>query len=278
MTDEPAAGFEELLKPKPKPARSRPSRPLPTNRIAFPKQLEILRAYAALSGPQSKPVSNKALAGIVKLAADTVSLVNPFLADAYLLIKIDNGYAPTEDVQSFARAFDWSPDTAAERLAPTLARTWFWDVLQPRLQMRTISEKDAVQALAEFVGASREYEPQLATILDYLTVAGLVERDGGMVRRTSKAPARDEPVKDEPKDEQVAERHMPREPQVLVQQAQARIYGGGSPQGAIAFDVSVRVSMAEMSGWSADRIAAFFGGVAQVLAAKGKAEEVDEGT
>jgi hypothetical protein len=256
----------------PQPARSsrsRPSRPLPTNRIAFPKQMELLRAYAALSGPQSRPVGNKALAGIVKLAADTVSLVNPFLADSFLLIKIDNGYAPTDDVQSFAKAYDWSPDSAAERLAPTLSRTWFWEVLQPRLQMRAISEKDAIQALAESVGASREYEPQLGTILDYLAAAGMVERDGGMVRRRSKAPSESQAPDEAPADqgrEQQPAREAPRSTVFVSSAAQPT-------QGVIAFDISVRVSMAEMSGWSSDRIAAFFGGVAQVLAAKGRAEE-----
>ena len=40
--------------------------------------------------------------------------------------------------------------------------------------------------------------------------------------------------------------------------------------------MSVNVTMSEMSGWQADRIAALFAGVAQVLAAKGNVEQ--EGT
>ena len=39
------------------------------------------------------------------------------------------------------------------------------------------------------------------------------------------------------------------------------------------FHVSVRVDMKEFSGWQPDRIAAFFGGIAQVLAAKGTVEK-----
>jgi len=41
-----------------------------------------------------------------------------------------------------------------------------------------------------------------------------------------------------------------------------------SRDGAISLDIRVSVSMAEMQGWSADRIGAFFAGIAQVLAAK----------
>jgi hypothetical protein len=35
--------------------------------------------------------------------------------------------------------------------------------------------------------------------------------------------------------------------------------------------------MAEMAGWQADRIASFFAGIAQVLAAKGSIEKVATG-
>jgi hypothetical protein len=41
----------------------------------------------------------------------------------------------------------------------------------------------------------------------------------------------------------------------------------------VQFHVSVKVDMAEFAGWSADRITAFFGGIAQVLAAKGTLEK-----
>src|SRR5207249_11940314 len=37
--------------------------------------------------------------------------------------------------------------------------------------------------------------------------------------------------------------------------------------GSIAYDVSIRVRMSDMGGWSADRISSFFTGLAQVVAA-----------
>jgi hypothetical protein len=45
-------------------------------------------------------------------------------------------------------------------------------------------------------------------------------------------------------------------------------------EGAVQFHVAIRVSMQEMSGWTPDRITAFFAGLAQVLAAKKGTEEL----
>lgn len=42
-----------------------------------------------------------------------------------------------------------------------------------------------------------------------------------------------------------------------------------STEGVVQFHVSVKVDMAEFAHWQADRIAAFFNGIAAVLAAKG---------
>ena len=44
-------------------------------------------------------------------------------------------------------------------------------------------------------------------------------------------------------------------------------------EGAMRFNVSFTVDMAEMANWRADRIAAFFAGIAQVLAAKAEVEK-----
>ncbi len=44
------------------------------------------------------------------------------------------------------------------------------------------------------------------------------------------------------------------------------------PEGFVRVAVSIRVDMAEFSGWKLERIAAFFAGIAQVLAAKGNVE------
>jgi len=45
------------------------------------------------------------------------------------------------------------------------------------------------------------------------------------------------------------------------------------PSGVVQFVVNVRVEMSEMRNWRPERIAAFFAGIAQVLAAKGSVEQ-----
>lgn len=44
-------------------------------------------------------------------------------------------------------------------------------------------------------------------------------------------------------------------------------------EGTIQFHLSVKVNMAEFKGWPPDTVAAFFGGIAQVLNAKAALEK-----
>ena len=44
-------------------------------------------------------------------------------------------------------------------------------------------------------------------------------------------------------------------------------------EGVVQFHVSVKVDMKEFAGWEPERIASFFSGIAQVLAAKGNVEQ-----
>lgn len=251
-------------------ARSRPQRPLPTNRIAYPKQLDLLRAYVAASGPTGKAVANKDVAGIVKLSADTISLGNAFFSDVGFLQRLDSGYVPADEVKAFARAHEWQPDSAPERLAPLVEHSWFGETLLTRLQFNAMEEAEAVQVLAEAIGAGPAYRPQINTLIDYMESSGLIVRDGNMIRR----------VRDrQPNQPERAVAHEQPQASQAAQPAAAHPSRGVSTsfsqaaQGLVAFDVSVRVNMSEMANWTPDRIQAFFAGIAQVLAAKGRIEE-----
>lgn len=52
----------------------RSTKPLPTNRVAFVKQLEIIRDYAAACGDARKAVANKQVADIVRLKSAWASV------------------------------------------------------------------------------------------------------------------------------------------------------------------------------------------------------------
>jgi hypothetical protein len=68
-------------------SKSKPHRALPTDRVGFEKQLAILRAYAAASGPERKAVSNEEVGAIVPIHKNTVSICNPFFVDTGLLTR-----------------------------------------------------------------------------------------------------------------------------------------------------------------------------------------------
>lgn len=247
-------------------SKDKPTRILPTERVQFTKQLNLLRAYAAVSGQTNKDAKISDVAQVAKLNGSTVSLCNGFFVDVGFLERVANGgFTPSEEVQAYLRAFSWTPDVAAHKLAPRLRTTWFFERLQPKLAMGGVSEAEAVHDLADAASAGTRYAPQLELLLDYLEAAGLIRRDGGIIRegptaghqrgeRQSAPPP--PPVRNVTSSDAATGREavVPPQPTVTAQ--------------GIRFSIDLNVDMAEISTWSADRITAFFAGVAKVMAAK----------
>jgi hypothetical protein len=250
---------------------SKPNKYLPTDRITFPRQLDLLRGWAAASGPTAKVVSNNDVGPIVKMTGSTVSINNAFLGQNGFLAKADGGYIPTPDVFSFLRAYEWSPDTAATKLAPIVSRTWFAEELLPKLTFGPLTTAEAIQHLADVCNAGPDYRGQLRFLLEYMNASGLIEWDGNQVRKgsstvtTSTAPNTD-----------IVQ--TPSNPPPLASEPSKRTGPTffGTTEGAVNFNVSVRVDMGEFANWKPERIAAFFNGMAQVLAAKADVEKVNE--
>jgi hypothetical protein len=265
-------------KAAPKPARAaasaaKPSKFLPTDRITFSRQLDVLRGWAAASGPNSKIVSNDDVGRIVKMAGSTLSMNNAFYSQSGLLLKADGGYTPAPEVFSFLRAYEWSPESAATKLAPILNKTWFADELLPKLAFGPLTADEAIQRLADACTAGPDYRSQLRFLLDYLGSAGLIEWDGNQVRKgaasmpatTSTGPSTD-----------IVQ--TPSNPPPSAQESPKRTAPTffGTTEGAVNFNVSVRVDMGEFASWKPERITAFFGGMAQVLAAKADVDKAEE--
>jgi len=254
---------EDLTKQNGDKKRTRPTKTLPTDRITFTKQIEILRAYGTLSGAAGRSVvANREVAEAMNMQPSTVSLANPFFVSVGLLQKAEDGSIPSSHVIEMIRAKDWTPETATHKLAPPLRDSWFGTVLMPKLSFAPMSEDAALAKLAEACTATPEYKPQLRMLIDYLIVAGLVERDGEQL----KAAKADGAV---PKGEATAPATKPPE----RDRAQVATGFTQSPEGAVNFHISIRVEMAEFAGWHPDRIAAFFTGIAKVLAAKADVEQ-----
>lgn len=253
-----------------KSPRPKPKKILPTERITFPKQLDILRAYAIASGVEKKPVNNSDVAVIVNLASPTVSLSNAFFVDAGFLTKAEGGYLPSDVVLAFSRAYEWDAELAPEKLAPLIEQTWFAVALLPRAKFRSIDDNEAIVTLAEAAEADTSYKPQLRMLIEYLEKANLLQRVEGNLLRAGKRLATFKTQVHIPNvGASTGDAVKPLEVDATPPVIDKPMFGG------IQFDISVKVNMAELAGWSPERITAFMTGLAQVIAAKGKVEGVD---
>ena len=244
-------------------ARPEPQEQLPTDRIAFDKQLKFLLAYAAASDNGAKAVSNEDVAGLVEMNASTVSLANAFFVKMGFLARSGREYTPAKEVLEFKLADEWDPEGAPAKLAPLVERSWFAQALRPKLQMRPVDEVEAISDLAQRAMVTPDYKPQLKMLLNYLTRTGLVRQDGDKLTWIRKGHDTSESKPTPP-----TEKPRPS-------------FGGGSHaeqppiggQGGINFSVNIAVSAADIGRWSPERIQAFFSGLAAVLAAKAGMED-----
>lgn len=258
-----SAAADEQAAPK---ARSKPNKTLPTDRITFTRQLDLLRAWAAASSPSGKVVSNTDVADMVKMMSSTVSLANPFFASIGLLQKAEGGYIPSPDVIAYHRAAEYS-EFPSHKLAPLVRDSWFGLALLPKLAYRPLSESEALGVLHDASQASGDYRQQIKMLLEYLIAGGVAQREGDFIKSAKPAFEFGPPSS-------AAETERTSEPEIATQPKQnvATAYAA-SPEGGISFHISVKVNMEQFATWKPERITAFFAGIAQMLAAKAKIEE-----
>jgi hypothetical protein len=265
------AGPEKSAEPRsnkqPPKQRERATQVMPCIRIALTKQLDILRGYAAASGPGANHVTIREVAKIAKVADSSVSLTTPFFIAVGLLMKLEQKgeawkYVPSQEVINFAKAYEWNRDTATFKLAPAFSESWAGKALSKRLSFAPLTEAEAIAELAEQASAGPHYKAELRLILDFMESSGVIQRDNGVVRL-----ARQNPQGITPAPEREAET-----PQKEKSSAIATSFLQPA-QGVVNFHVDVKINMDEFANWPADRIASFFAGIAQVLAAKGALEK-----
>lgn len=252
-------GAGEVLKAP----KSKPTKPLPTARIAFTKQLDVLRAYAAISGQSAKPATNKEVGDIMKMVETTVSMGNAFFCAIGLLQRTDAGFVPSSEVMNYSRAYAWKPEGAAHQLSPAIRAAWFSEALLPKLGFGPLEEDDALARLAQTAAAGPEYRNQLKVCLEYMEAAGIITRDGTILRlnKDSALPKAAETVDTAPTPE--------------PGQTKPGSVATGFTQSAnlFQFHIDINVDLNELREWKPERIAALFAGIAQVISAKGGLEQ-----
>ncbi len=247
---EPAAVNIEKAK------RPEPQEPLPTDRVSVPKQLEYLAAYAGASDKGQRSVSNETIADVVKMKASTVSLANSFFLKMGFLSRTGREYIPSKEVLEYKLAIDWNDADAAHKLAPLIERSWFAQTLRPKLEMRSVEETEAIADLAQRAMADKHYQPQIRALLDYMEKTGIIRREGSLIFLNRRGQTNTQEATIAP-----PSKPIPREEADFDDAALAQ-------KGAIHLAVTINVDLEQIARWRPDRITAFFGGLAQVLAAQ----------
>ena len=264
---------EDPAKAAPEEGKSQPTKRLPTYRIKFSKQLDIIRTYGVKSQNGARAANYKDVSEVVGIHANTISLLVGFLVENGFLERNGDATMPTKPVLEFAQAYSWSPDIAPKKLAPIIRRAWFGELLLEKLAYRSMAEEEAVAELGGAISAGTELKSQVATLIEYAIATGLVRRDGSLLSlgEGAAAPSSELTVSRQEKSQQGSEQ---RDGAPLSARSSSAATSSSfmTTEGAVQFHVSIRVTMQEMAGWAPDRISAFFAGLAQVLAAKKGAE------
>jgi hypothetical protein len=158
------------------PRRPRATRALPTDRMRFEKQVEVLRAFSVASRDGALPVDANMLSSFSNVAAVTVVLDNNFFLESGLITRVKKGqYIPVAEVNEFRRLFTFNDPQASRVLAPVLEKTWYFEALRIFDEMGSPSRAQAVRLLADHAGADGSFTAQIELLLDWLCFVGLVE-------------------------------------------------------------------------------------------------------
>jgi hypothetical protein len=162
--------------------RARLNHTLPTDRIGFTKQVDIIRAYAAAYDKLGGPVGNSDVASFVGMAEATVAMANAFLTDTGLLSGDAGKFTPTQPLIEYFKVHQFSPERAWAKLAPLFERSWFGLELIPKLKIRPIDESEAINDLAIASNAEKKHLGQLKVGIDWLVQVGLIIREGQQLK------------------------------------------------------------------------------------------------
>ena len=180
------------------PAKPKPTKVLPVDRVSFEKQLDILRAYAAASGTDQGSVNNNDVAKVAGISPQSVSLCNAFFIESGLLLRDGARLKPSDAVFDYLHAYEWDQESAALKLGRVLAQTWFAKTLVPKLSFRSLTREEAISFLAEDSKATKEYAGQLALLVEYLNAAGVVRVENNSVTKNASQPAEPTPERKPP--------------------------------------------------------------------------------
>lgn len=266
----PAAPTQE--KAPAKAAARRGGKLLPSDRISFPRQLDILRGFAVASQDAGGgAVSSSTVGPLIQMSHHTINIATPFYASVGLINRADRGrFTPAQEVVEYGRAQQWSPDTATQRLAPIIRKSWFGQIITRKVSVNDRPQEEILTDLAGAAGADLSNRVQLELLIEFAIAAGIVARNGALLRGV---PADGAAVEAQAVAEGIEGPAATPAATPPPTPGVATNFRRDETENVVSFDISVRVKMSEFANWRPERISAFFGGIASVLAAKGRMEE-----
>ena len=176
--------------------KTRLTKTLPTDRIPFRKQVEVIPAIPVAFNKDNGPITFKEVGSLLGMAEATLLQMSGFLTDVGLISRGEGGkITPCSELLEFERIRSFSLEKAWLKLSPVFEKCWFGLELIPRLRLREMSEEDAIHALAEVSMADKDHQEQLEIAIAYLEKVGILSRDGGSLRlklESSNAPKTEE--------------------------------------------------------------------------------------
>jgi hypothetical protein len=180
--------------------KQRAERSLPTDRLSFEKQVEVLRIIAQMR----RPVLAEDLSAAVGLKGNTGGLSNKFFRDSGWINPAGRGaYTAADVLVEYHRHLNVDPDDtsgARRYLAESARDSWYWRALEPMLE-GGVRQTLVLHTLSKEAGAY-DHTQQLLLILEWLEWLGMIRRDGetvlpatsdGGVRAQTDTPADEEP-------------------------------------------------------------------------------------
>ena len=266
-------GGGDEARPSRSPQRSRPNRGLPTDRLRFDVQLNILQTMGRLSGSNKRPVDSDMVAQATRLSTATAGLCNRFFTESGWIEQVSKGkYVAADALLEYLRRDGVGASDATVPLADALRGSWVWEEIGPFVTDGGAPVGDVIVTLSRAAGAESGHVPQLENLLEWLDFVGLIIREGERVlpvRATSAPPPTPEtpanPTEQQSSaapDEKPAGEREPARPSVQEptknrdQQAEF----------VLTFNVSVNMTASDLARLSPDQIRALYEAVGTVAA------------
>lgn len=208
MNDEVVTEKQKVSK-RPRRTRGPAARqPLPSDQIGFEGQLKILRAYSNASNGGTKPVSLERIASVAQVSRPTASSCNAFFAASNFIVKVKEGYKPTEGLLSFAKQIPWNEEKAKGFLREMMKEAWYKKELHVLFGVTPVmTEDELIKALGSSIGAREDQRTSLVTLVKFIAYAGLItaDPDTGKFKLTELITLEGEPL---PSEEEIHHRRV----------------------------------------------------------------------